>query len=44
MGWFPDSLLKGPLEMPHANSGKPGKMMKGNIVAQVLMDKFDYIL
>ena len=43
MGWLPNSLLKGPLEMAHANPGKSGKMMKGNSVAQMLVDKFDDI-
>ena len=43
MGWFPNRLLKGPLEMAHANSGKFGKMMKGNNAAQMLVDKFDDI-
>ena len=43
MGWFPNSLFKGPLEMAHANPGKSGKMMKGNNAAQILVDKFDDI-
>ncbi len=41
MGWFPNSLFEGPLEMAHANPGKSGKMVKGNSLAQMLVDKFD---
>ncbi len=41
MGRFPNSLLKGPFEMAHAYPGEPSKLMKGNNVAQMLMDKFE---
>ena len=43
MGWLPNRLFKGPLEMAHANPGKAGKMMKGYGAAQVLVDKFHNI-
>ena len=43
MRWLPNSLFEGTLEMAHANTGKSGKIVKGNDPAQMLMDKFDDI-